>query len=104
MAQDKKIEDLEPEISVVTNQSNSELSRIQEENKNLSIKLKQAEQEIAALNKKLSKNKMPTGNYAVFNGTTYEIIGDYRADNTFAEVKRGNCDEGITLLAIQKVH
>ena len=49
-------------------------------------------------------NQVPTGDYASFGGTTYAIIGDFRADNTFAEVKRGYCPEGITLLAINKPH
>lgn len=39
-----------------------------------------------------------------FMGNTYRIIGDFRADNTFVEVKRGHCPEGVTLLAIDKVH
>lgn len=42
--------------------------------------------------------------YAMFQGQTYKIVGDYRADNTFVPVKQGYCDEGLTLLAIDKVH
>lgn len=40
----------------------------------------------------------------VLGGVTYDITGTYRADNTFSEVKRGHCEEGVTLVAIGKPH
>jgi hypothetical protein len=40
----------------------------------------------------------------VFKGQSYRVLGDFRADNTFAEVKRGHCPEGVTLIAIDKAH
>lgn len=46
----------------------------------------------------------PEGDYAFFGGEFHKIIGDFRADNTFAEVKRGHCPEGVTLLAIARSH
>lgn len=39
----------------------------------------------------------------LLDGAAYDIIGTFRADNTFVEVKRGHCDEGTTLVAIKKV-
>lgn len=44
------------------------------------------------------------GNVVFFRGVAYPIIGDFRADNTFAEVKRGHCPEGVTLVAIDRPH
>jgi hypothetical protein len=44
----------------------------------------------------------PAGDHVVLEGRVYPIVGSFRADNTFVEVKRGHCDEGITLVAIQK--
>ncbi len=58
----------------------------------------------ADLKKVKSLPQVPEGDYASFKGVIYNIIGDYRADNTFAEVKRGNCFEGVTLLAIERQH
>ncbi len=69
---------------------------------------KQAHDEIEKLRADLKKAKAgraaPEGNYAVFKGQTYPIIGDFRADQNFTEVKKGHCEEGITLLAIQRPH
>lgn len=44
------------------------------------------------------------GDYVSWRGEVHQIIGDFRADNTFAEVKRGHCPEGVTLLAIARPH
>lgn len=46
----------------------------------------------------------PTGDRVVLGGLDYMITGTFRADNTFVEVKRGHCEEGVTLIAIDKVH
>lgn len=43
------------------------------------------------------------GDYVSLDGQVHPIIGVFRADNTFTEVKRGHCDEGVTLVAIPKV-
>lgn len=42
--------------------------------------------------------------HVILAGVAHEIIGTFRADNTFSEVKRGHCDEGVTLVAIGKPH
>lgn len=43
--------------------------------------------------------------FAVYlDGVRCQVLGDFRADNTFVEVKRGHCPEGVTLLAIDKIH
>lgn len=67
---------------------------------------KNSEAKIADLKRKLAAKvpEAPKGNFAVLDGTTYPIIGDFRAGNTFEEVKKGNCPEGVTLLAIDKAH
>lgn len=67
---------------------------------------KSAETQIDSLKLQLKERAtaQPSGDYAVFGGVTYKIIGDFRADNTFSEVKKGHCDEGITLLAIERPH
>ncbi len=71
----------------------------------LQKKLSEAQAQIKKLESELkSKPVVPTGDYASFKGEIHTIIGDYRADNTFAEVKRGNCFEGVTLLAIERQH
>lgn len=44
----------------------------------------------------------PVGDRVVLGGLNYAIAGTFRADNTFVEVKRGHCEEGITLVAINK--
>lgn len=43
------------------------------------------------------------GDRVVLGGQIHRVINCFRADNTFVEVKRGHCDEGITLVAIDKV-
>jgi len=40
----------------------------------------------------------------VLDGQEHRIIGAFRADSTFVEVKRGHCPEGVTLVAIDKTH
>ena len=44
------------------------------------------------------------GGSVFWNGEYHQVIGTYRADNTFVEVKRGHCPEGVTLIAISKSH
>lgn len=46
----------------------------------------------------------PPASAVVLDGEIHPIIGMFRADNTFNEVKRGNCPEGVTLVAIDKTH
>lgn len=36
------------------------------------------------------------------DGKNHKILGMFRADNTFVEVKRGHCHEGVTLVAIDR--
>lgn len=36
------------------------------------------------------------------DGVAYPSIGQFRADNTFADVKRGYCPEGVMLVAINR--
>lgn len=54
------------------------------------------------LKAKGDKRKLPEGDFVVFGGLLYKITGNYRADNTFVEVKRGYCHEGSTLLSIER--
>lgn len=51
-----------------------------------------------------SERADPNDDYVMLGGKAHPIIGNFRADNTFVEVKRGHCPEGITLIAIDKVH
>jgi hypothetical protein len=52
-----------------------------------------------------AKAASPTsGIVVIVDGVTQTVIGDFRADNTFVEVKRGHCPEGVTLVAIDKRH
>lgn len=44
------------------------------------------------------------GIVVLIDGVSQSVLGDFRADNTFAEVKRGHCPEGVTLIAIDKKH
>lgn len=46
----------------------------------------------------------PPADGVYIGGTRHDIIGNFRADNTFVEVKRGHCPEGVTLVAIAKNH
>lgn len=45
-----------------------------------------------------------SGITVAIDGVTQTVIGNFRADNTFAEVKRGHCPEGVTLVAIDRPH
>lgn len=70
---------------------------------------KETGEQIESLKQKLKKKEpaapaAPEGNYAVFEGQTYKITGDFRADSTYSEVKKGHCHEGVTLLAIERPH
>ena len=64
------------------------IARLLEENAELRERAKK---------QKPSKTSAPEGDHVVFRG-------HFRADNTFAEVKRGHCDEGCTLIAIARPH
>jgi len=52
---------------------------------------------------KIRQTAVPT-DQVILGGVSYGIVGTFRADNTFVEVKRGHCEEGATLVAIDKVH
>lgn len=72
-------------------------------------KIRDLELKVADLERKLkkavaAKDSLPEGDYAKFKGVIYQIIGDFRSDSTYSEVKRGHCPEGITLLAIERPH
>lgn len=45
-----------------------------------------------------------TGDGVVLDGIHYEIVNTVRADNTFAEVKRGFVDEGACMVVINRPH
>lgn len=66
------------------------------------------ESDVAKLAKRQAEDetvaKANSADHVVFDGKTYPVIGDFRADNTFAEVKRGHCPEGVTLIAIDRPH
>lgn len=47
---------------------------------------------------------LPQGDVVILNGETHDVVGTFRADNTFMPVKQGYCDEGVTLVAIGKPH
>ena len=51
-----------------------------------------------------AQSKSRAGISVTIDGQVQNVIGDYRADNTFVEVKRGFCPEGVTLIAIDKIH
>jgi hypothetical protein len=52
----------------------------------------------------LRNSASPKGTHVVLDGVRHDVIGAFRADNTFVEVKRGYCPEGVTLVAIDKKH
>jgi len=51
-----------------------------------------------------SAKSAPTGDVVFLGGVSYPILSTHRADNTYAEVKRGHVSEGLTLVAIDKQH
>lgn len=46
----------------------------------------------------------PVHDCVVLDGIEYDVVATFRADSTFVEVKRGHCNEGVTLVAIGKPH
>lgn len=86
-AQAKRGDDLERELTDVKNKHEFQRKRADK----LEAQLKRTAPE------------SPRGDHAVVGGKSYPIVGSFRADNTFVEVKKGHCDEGLTLLAIDKV-
>lgn len=59
---------------------------------------------LKAVSAKPAAPAAPAGDAVVLGGVRHAILGTFRADNTFAPVKQGFCEEGITLVAIAKVH
>ena len=69
--------------------------------------LKGADGKIAELEKaakKSSRMQLPAGDYVSLGGVIHPVTATFRADQTFAEVRKGHCDEGVTLVAIAKLH
>lgn len=83
----------------------SELKKSKDRVSDLENQLKDALSRVKQVEKKnleLAKSAAPEGDHVVFEGKTYAVKGAFRADNTFAEVKRGHCEEGCTLIAIER--
>lgn len=92
-----RIKELEAQLQAVEATHTAQAKRgdeLEKRVKDLNAKLKVSEAHQTA---------RPTGNHVVLAGKTYAVLDTFRADNTFVEVKKGHCDEGITLVAIQKV-
>lgn len=53
---------------------------------------------------KVVSDPVGTNDCVILGGISWPIVGNFRADNTFVEVKRGHCHEGLTLIAINKQH
>lgn len=71
----------------------------------LDLQRKRAEKLEAMLRTQKSESLPIRSGFEVrVDGVEYHVLGDFRADNTFAEVKRGHCPEGVTLVAIDKPH
>ena len=85
--------------AAVVDARDARIAELEKKNADLTKKLKEAKTEpVAAPPASLPSN-------AVFlDGVQYEIHGTFRADNTFSEVKRGHCEEGVTLVAISRPH
>lgn len=66
--------------------------------------LKEREVELEAATKKQAALETAGGRMVFLDGEAHEVIGVFRADNTFTDVKRGYCPEGATLVAIAKPH
>lgn len=99
---DQRIADLESQVSSLSKQ----VENLNSEN---DIIAKNADVKIDALKKKLREaqaaSAVPTqGDIVYLGGVAYQVLGTYRADNTFAEVKRGYVNEGSTLVNIAKEH
>lgn len=77
-------------------------------NERLEASKKRALKLEAALKDQKEVSRGPTipsqGISVVVDGVVHPSIGSFRADNTFVEVKRGHCPEGVTLIAIDKQH
>lgn len=83
--------------------ADAEFERLLAENVRLTDEVLKLQEEMGLL-RKTKVAKTPTGDYVSFKGEHHKVIGDFRADNTFSEVKRGHCPEGVTLIAIEKQH
>ncbi len=67
--------------------------------------VKNAERKVKDLEARLKAVKpAPTGDFVQLDGKVYPVVTTVRADNTFAEVKRGNVYEHACMVVIDKVH
>jgi hypothetical protein len=85
-----------------------ELENLLRDDSKTTARLNELEDLVKSLQKenaKLKKTSVTVENNTVYlDGVSYPILTAVRADNTFSEVKRGNVDEGVTMVVINKAH
>ena len=100
---DAQIADLKAQLSDLQDKFNAEAKTHAYQAKradDLQVQLTAA----TAKGKAAPTSPTPKHDHAVVGGVVHRIIGNFRAGNTFEEVKKGHCPEGVTLLAIEKAH
>lgn len=99
-----KVLELETELSLASEHEHEIDAGYETNITSFENRIKELEKKNADLVKKSKTLSVPSGDYVVFKGETHQIIGDFRADANFDQVKKGHCDEGITLIAIARLH
>lgn len=95
----------ETENEVTVDPRDVAIEQLNDEIYDLRNELAIAQKDVEKLEKKLTASKAaPTGDVVYLGGVSYPVLSTHRADNTFAEVKRGHVGEGLTLVAIDKIH
>jgi chromosome segregation ATPase len=101
---DDRTKELEAQLQAVEATHTAQAKRGDE----LERKLKDAQGKLEFQRKRADKLEAlaklaEESNFVALEGKSYPIKGVFRADSTFVEVKRGHCDEGVTLIAIDRI-
>lgn len=97
---DIRIQDLEAQVKSLqaeVNELNEHADQISDGYESRVEKLQ------AALDRAKASGGQPSDGVYI-GGERHEVLGTFRADNTFVAVKQGFCPEGVTLVAIDRAH
>lgn len=94
----KELEDLNKALQDEVNELNEHCDQIQDQADRAEARAKDAEKKAKA------GKAAPTGDVVFLGGESHAVVGTVRANTTFDEVKKGNVEEGATLVVIAKPH
>lgn len=99
------IEQLQAQLKEQTEKHNFQKKRAEALEKSLTGAIAKVDERQKAIDDLREQTGSADGHdHVILGGVAHEIIGTFRADSTFVEVKRGHCEEGVTLVAIGKPH